>query len=66
MFGAVRQVAAGADGWFTVEDVPAGCDYGLAIETSGDLRNRQFAYKDKVAVKPGATIDVGEIRFKND
>jgi beta-lactamase regulating signal transducer with metallopeptidase domain len=60
------QVGADADGRFTIKDVPTGCDYGLAIETTEELKNRRFTYRDKVAVKPGETTDVGEIRFKNN
>jgi len=60
------QVSAGPDGRFTVPDVPAGCEYGLAVESSDQLPNRRFAYSKDVKVKPGATTELSEIRFKND
>ena len=60
------QVATDSDGRFRVLDVPTGCDYGLAVQTSGALKRLQFAYHEKAEVKPGETTDVGEIRFKND
>ncbi len=62
----LSQVSAGPDGRFTVPDVPTGCDYGLGVESSDQLPNRRFAYSKDVQVHPGATTDVGEIRFKND
>jgi beta-lactamase regulating signal transducer with metallopeptidase domain len=60
------QVATGSDGRFRVVDVPIGCDYGVAVRTSGALNKLQIAYHDKAEVKPGETTEVGEIRFKRD
>jgi len=62
----LAQVATDRHGRFLVPEVPAGCDYGLAVESPGGIRERRFAFLKKASVKPGETTDVGEIRFKND
>jgi beta-lactamase regulating signal transducer with metallopeptidase domain len=59
-------VVTDQDGRFLVPEVPTGCDYALAVETLGEIKNRQFAYKEKVSVQPGKTTDAGDIRFKRD
>ncbi len=57
-------VLTDADGRFRVPDVPAGCAYGLGIETSAAIKGMQFAYHPKAVVKPGETTDIGEFIFK--
>jgi hypothetical protein len=60
------QVVTGSDGRFRVVDVPTGCDYSLAVETNAALKDRQFTFHRRAAVKPGETTDVGEIKFGRD
>jgi protocatechuate 3,4-dioxygenase beta subunit len=63
----LAKVATDGQGRFLVPDAPAGCEYQLAVDSqAGPVRNRRFAFVEKVAVKPGETTDVGDIRFKND
>jgi hypothetical protein len=61
------QVATDEDGRFRVPDVPTGCNYALAVESIEAIKRRRHAFSGKdITVEPGATTDVGEIRFKND
>ncbi|MFI5461593.1 MAG: carboxypeptidase-like regulatory domain-containing protein, partial [Isosphaerales bacterium] len=61
------QVTTDQEGRFRVPDVPTGCDYALAVQSLGTIKKIRFAFSSKnITVKPGETIDVGEIRFKND
>ncbi len=62
----LAQVGTDQNGRFLVPEVPAGCDYALAVESPGGIRERHFAFLKKATVKPGETTEVGEIRFKND
>ena len=60
-------VATDGEGKFRVLDVPAGCVYSLAVDkNSVAMKNRNFAFREKVAVKPGETTDVGDIQFKRE
>ena len=59
------QVATGKDGRFTVPDVPTGCEYTLVAE-SGAVIGRRRALAQHVAVRPGETKDVGEMRLSRD
>jgi hypothetical protein len=59
-------VATDEAGRFHVPDVPTGCDYALAVDSMGAIKKRRFAFLEKVTVKPGATTDVGEVRFKKN
>jgi beta-lactamase regulating signal transducer with metallopeptidase domain len=56
------QIITDADGRFRVTDVPTGCDYGLAIDNHAN-KGPRFTYRDKTTVKPGATTDVGVVKF---
>jgi beta-lactamase regulating signal transducer with metallopeptidase domain len=55
--------ASGKDGRFTVPDVPTGCDYSLLFESHAPAMRRRFVVDD-AAVRPGETMDVGDIRLK--
>ncbi len=57
------KVAAGKDGRFTVPDVPTGCEYSLIAEIGATVDRRRTAFSQQVAVRPGQTTDVGDIRF---
>jgi beta-lactamase regulating signal transducer with metallopeptidase domain/5-hydroxyisourate hydrolase-like protein (transthyretin family) len=48
------------DGRFRVENVPVGCDYSLLVLP----RANDWLASKKVSVKPGETIDVGDIQPK--
>ncbi len=54
-----------ATGKFVRRDVPTGCKYSLVVESGMAAKDRRVAFKD-ATVRPGETIDVGDIRFKND
>ncbi len=58
-------VAADRDGRFEVPNVPAGCEYGLVVESGTMIKDHRVAFS-KATVKPGETTDVGDIRFEND
>ena len=62
----LSQVVSDSGGRFRVSDVPTGCDYGLVVETNEPIAGRRFAFHNKVVVKPGATTDVGDIKFGKD
>jgi hypothetical protein len=62
----LAQVATDEHGRFLVPEVPTGCDYSLAVEGPGGIRERKYAFLNKATVKPGETTNVGEIRFKNN
>ena len=57
------QVASDMDGRFTVPDVPIGCEYSLIVESGATKKQRRVAFAEHVAVRPGETKDVGDIRF---
>ncbi|MDR3623314.1 MAG: carboxypeptidase regulatory-like domain-containing protein [Paludisphaera borealis] len=60
---ALPQAMTTRDGKFHIPDVPIGCDYRLTINSQKPSR---FALREAVAVKPGETTDVGEVRFKKE
>lgn len=60
------QVMTDDQGRFIVPDVPTGCDYSLAAETMGLIADQRVAFVHNVAVRPGETTDVGEVRFEKD
>lgn len=61
----LTNVGADRDGRFRVENVPAGCKYGLVLEAGTMIKEHQVAF-GSAEVKPGETTDVGDIKFKND
>jgi hypothetical protein len=58
------EVVTETDGRFLIPDIPTGCDYGIAVESSDAVSGRRFAYHSRAAVKPGETTDIGQIAFK--
>ena len=61
------EVSTDEKGRFRVADVPTGCNYALAVESAGVLRNGRFAFSPKdIVVKPGETTEADEIRLKKD
>ena len=60
------QIASDKDGRFVVPNVPIGCSYSLVAEGQLTAKDRRVAFSENVAVRPGESTDVNEIRFKND
>ena len=58
------QVLTDARGRFLVPDIAVGCDYGFAVETGVSIADRKYTFFPKATVRPGATTDVGDIRFE--
>ena len=60
-----RGVTTDEEGRFAIADVAVGCDYVVSVVAVGsaakDFRLVSFA---KTTVRPGATTDLGEVRFK--
>lgn len=59
------EVMTDEQGRFVVPDVAVGCDYAIAVESPGSIKERKFAFLKQATVRPGETTDVGEIRFKS-
>ena len=62
----LAEVATDQDGRFLVPDVPPDAITGWRSRAGATIKNRRFAFHEKVTVKPGETTDVGEIRFKTE
>ncbi len=60
----LANVVTGADGRFVIEDIPTGCDYGIAVETTEPIKGRRYAHHPRAAVKPGETTEIGEIKIE--
>jgi len=60
------QVKTDEQGRFIVPDVAVGCDYQIHAEFGALLKDRRLSSFEKVAVKPGATTEFGDLRIKGD
>ena len=60
----LANVVTGADGRFVIEDLPAGCDYGIAVETTEPIKGRRYAHHPRAAVKPAETTEIGDIKIE--
>ena len=58
------QVVTDEQGRFQFLEVPAGAEYSLVVESQRVAsKDRRRAFVMKLAVKPGETTDVGDVRF---
>ena len=56
----------GPDGRFIVPEVPVGCRYSLWAESpEGAKHTAIVGLGREIEVKPGAVIDIGDLRFKD-
>ena len=60
----LANVVTGADGRFAIEDIPTGCDYGIAVETKEPIKGRRYAHHPRAAVTPGETTEIGDIKIE--
>ncbi len=61
------RLASDGAGKFSVNQVPTGCKYALAVESRvAGNKGYPFAFARDVAVRPGEITDVGDIQFKKD
>lgn len=60
------EVTTDEQGRFLVSDVPIGCDYSLAVQTMGPIKERRYAYVKDLTVRPNETTDAGQIQFKRN
>jgi hypothetical protein len=67
---ALAEASTDRNGKFIVPNVPVGCDYHIQANASTtdetSVTSTGTEHDKPVSVRPGATIDIGEIRFADD